>query len=102
MSAMARWICRLSVTMFLMRMMVTNPGSGSVGFGEMAGHDDIGVQSGHCGARRQLGARMAGQQVPYDVVVEAEAQDQLVAAGDFHQLSGRELLYDGGYFIGNT
>ena len=42
---------------------------------------------------------MAGEQVPDHVVVEAEAQDQLVARGNFHQLSRRQLVDNAGHFF---
>src|ERR1700726_3250671 len=96
-SAMARWIWRLSVTMLLILMGLSS--DRSVALGELASHHNVGVQAGDRGTGGELGARVTGQQIPNHVVVEAEAKDQLVAGGDFHKLSRRQLVDDGGDFL---
>src|SRR5512134_529363 len=72
-SAMARWICWLSETMLLMRM-VARSSSRVLGrdVGQLAGHHDVGVQARDSGAgRARLRLGVAGQKVPHHVVIEA-------------------------------
>ncbi len=98
-SAIARWIWRLSETMLLMRMTMLR--SVSMGISPL-GDFDLAWPSRYwrAGRRRQhrwrstWRLRVAGQQVPDHVVVEAKSQDQLIAAGDLHQLRRRQLIDD--------
>src|SRR5512139_3619606 len=103
-SAIARWICWLSETMLLIRMVDPRSlRSSDRDVGQLAGHHDVRVQSGDGGTGgARLGLRMAGQQVPDHVVVEAETQDQLVRTGDLHQLRRRQLIDDAGDFFGHA
>src|SRR5882672_3862633 len=102
-SAMARWICRLSVTMLLIRMTLSGRRSGLVAdVGDLAGHHDVGVQPGN--GTGAAGARlgMVGEKTPHHVVVEAEPADQLIGTGDLHQLRRAQLVDDAGHFLRNA